>query len=93
MAGTRSLSHAARVPDDALDSLLNEIESDLNVEDAVRQAHAAVHGNAGGDIGCDAILQAIEDAERHLMLNPPAPVETALDDELLDKPRQRNKAA
>jgi len=88
-AGTRPPS--AR--DDALDSLLNEIESNLNVEDAVRQAHAAAHGNPGGDIGCDAILAAIEDAERHLMLTPAAPADTGLDDELMGKRPRRAKAA
>ena len=88
-AGTRP----PNARDDALDSLLNEIESNLNVEDAVRQAHAAAHGNPGGDVGCDAILAAIEDAERHLMLTPAAPADTGLDDELMGKPPRRAKAA
>jgi hypothetical protein len=94
MPGARARpAHAGGAHDDALDSLLNEIESNLNVEDAVRQAHAAVHGNPGGDIGCDAILQAIEDAERHLMLAPSAPVDPGLDDDIIGKPRRREKAA
>jgi hypothetical protein len=50
------------------------------------------------DIGGDAILKAIEAAERDLMLTPPALAETAmghaLDDELLTaKPQRPKKAA
>lgn len=83
--------------EEVLDSLLNEIESDLNVETAVREAHAAARTSLGQDIGSDAILQAIESAERDFMLTSPAPAEAALghslDDELLGKRRRIDKAA
>jgi hypothetical protein len=94
---TRSISRpsAAAQREEVLDSLLNEIEGDLNVETAVRQVHAAAANSFGRDIGSDAILKAIEAAERDLMLASPPPAEAAmghaLDDELLGK--RRDKAA
>ena len=95
-ANQPSASHA---PDGALDTLLNEIDSDLHVERAVRQVHAAARNyNIERDIGSDAILKAIEAAERDLMMIAPAPAETAmghaLDNELLGgKPKPPKKAA
>jgi hypothetical protein len=86
-------------PDGALDTLLNEIDADLNVEDAVRQMHAAARHELARDIGSDAILKAIEAAERDLMLAPLPPAETALghalDNELLGgkSPRPKKAAA
>src|SRR5215475_8032300 len=56
--------------DQTLDSLFGEIESDLNVETAIRKVHAAARSNLERDVGCDAILQAIEAAERDLLLTP-----------------------
>ncbi|HSS70013.1 MAG TPA: hypothetical protein VLQ46_05090 [Casimicrobiaceae bacterium] len=100
-AATRSrakLLPASGAPDGELDTLLNQIESDLDVEHAVRQVHAAVQNRIERDIGSDAILKAIEAAERDLMLTPPPPTETAmghaLDNELLGgKPQRPKKAA
>jgi hypothetical protein len=84
----------SRRDEQVLDSLMNEIDGDLNVETAVRRVHAAAQGSLGSDIGSDAILKAIEAAERDLLMAAPAPAEAAmghsLDDELLGK---RNKAA
>jgi hypothetical protein len=94
---TLSKPRSAAPREEVLDSLLNEIESDLNVETAVREAHAAARTSLGQDIGSDAILQAIESAERDFMLTTPAPAEAALghalDDELLGKRRRGDKAA
>jgi hypothetical protein len=100
-AATRSRASpppASSAPDGALDTLLNEIDSDLNVERAVRQMHAVARNNIERDIGSDAILKAIEAAERDLMMVAPAPAETAmghaLDNELLGgKPQHPKKAA
>jgi hypothetical protein len=76
------------------DTLFSEIDSDLNVETAIRKVHAAAaHGSPEYDIGCEAILKAIEAAERDLMLTPPAPSDAAmghaLEDELLAKPKRK----
>jgi hypothetical protein len=83
--------------DQTLDSLFGEIESDLNVETAIRQVHAAARGNLEHDVGCDAILQAIEAAERDLLLTPSAPTDeamgSALENELLARPKRPDKAA
>jgi hypothetical protein len=98
---TRSRANLPRVsgaPDGALDTLLNEIDADLNVEHAVRRMHAAALGQVERDIGSDAILKAIEAAERDLMLAPLPAADNALghalDNELLGaKPAQPKKAA
>jgi hypothetical protein len=98
-ATTRAkLPPASGTPDAALDTLLNEIEADLNVEHAVRRVHAIALNHIERDIGSDAILKAIEAAERDLMLAPLAPVDNALghalDNELLGaKPAPKKAAA
>ena len=100
-AATRSRANplpASGAHDGELDTLLNQIDSDLDVEHAVRRVHAAVQNHIERDIGSDAILKAIEAAERDLMLTPPPPTETAmghaLDNELLGgKPQRPKKAA
>jgi hypothetical protein len=99
-AATRAratLSAVSGAPD-ALDTLLNEIDADLSVEHAVRRVHATAIGQVERDIGSDAILKAIEAAERDLMLAPLAPADNALghalDTELLgSKPPLPKKAA
>ena len=99
-AGTRSRAKppVSGPPDGALDTLLNEIDADLNVEHAVRRLHAAALAPIERDIGTDAILKAIEAAERDLMLAPLPHADNALghalDNELLGgKPAQPKKAA
>jgi hypothetical protein len=83
--------------DQTLDSLFGEIESDLHVETAIRQVHAAAaRSNLERDVGCDAILQAIEAAERDLLLTPTPTDEamgSALETELLARPKRPDKAA
>jgi hypothetical protein len=90
-----------------LDTLLNTPEdADVLEERAIREAWAAarLHVERVGDkvasaddASPDAILQAIEDAERDLLFSPPAPAQAAmdhaLDDDLLQPPRRPNKAA
>jgi len=100
-SAAKSASQAADespgVSDQPLDSLFNEIDSDLNVETAIRRVHAVARSRLEQDVGCDAILQAIEAAERDLLLTPPAPADTAmgraLESELLATPRRPDKAA
>jgi len=80
--------------EEAPDTLFNEIDTDLNVETTIRKVHAAAaRGSPEYDIGCDAILKAIEAAERDLMLMPPTPSDAAmahaLEDELLVKPKRK----
>jgi len=88
-------SSADRGPaEETLDTLFNEIDSDLNVETAIRKVHAAAaHGSPEYDIGCEAILKAIEAAERDLILTPLAPSDAAmghaLEDELLVKSKRK----
>ena len=97
-ATTRAKQPVSGASDGALDTLLNEIDGDLNVEHAVRQVHAVALSHVERDIGSDAILKAIEAAERDLMLAPLPPVDNALghalDNELLGaKPALPKKAA
>jgi hypothetical protein len=103
--GTTTASSRARasVPDPStLDTLLGEVDSDE--ERAVREAFAAARIDVERDAENDesaaegnAILRAIEDAERDLMLAPLPPaqsaMESSLDDDLLQPPRRPNKAA
>jgi hypothetical protein len=83
--------------DQTLDNLLGEIESDLNVETAIRRVHAAARSSLEKDVGCDAILRAIEAAERDLLMTPPPPSDaamgSALESELLVTPKRPDKAA
>jgi hypothetical protein len=84
-----------------LDTLLGEVDSDE--ERAVREAFAAARFDVERDAQNDesategnAILRAIEDAERDLLLAPvpaQAAMESSLDDELLRPPRRPGKAA
>ena len=90
-----------------LDTLLNgPAEADDIEERAIREAWAAarLHVERGGEkpvssteASGDAILQAIEDAERDLLFTPPAPaqaaIDHALDDDLLQTPPRPDKAA
>jgi hypothetical protein len=87
-AATRAkLPPVSGTPDSALDTLLSEIDADLNVEHAVRRVHAVALSHIERDIGSDAILKAIEAAERDLMLAPLPTTDSALghslDNELL----------
>ncbi len=80
-----------------IDTLLNELDPDVVEERAVREAWAAARSNVEREMDGNAILQAIEAAERDLLLVPPAPaqaaIDSSLDDDLLH-PRQRpGKAA
>ena len=85
-----------------LDTLLGEVDSDE--ERAVREAFAAARFDVESDAQNDAsaneenaVLRAIEDAERDLLLAPIPPAQAAmdssLDDDLLRPPRRPGKAA
>lgn len=84
--------HAAVDPA-KIDTLLDEVDPDIVEERAIREAWAAARNDVEREMDGNAILQAIEAAERDLCLAPPGPVhsaiERALDDELLQPQRRR----
>ncbi|HEV8256273.1 MAG TPA: hypothetical protein VGR42_04780 [Casimicrobiaceae bacterium] len=97
--GTAPRTHTNRIPADitAIDTLLDELDPDIVEERAVRQAWAAARSDVEREMDGNAILQAIEAAERDLLLGPPAPaqaaIDSSLDDELLHSPQRPDKAA
>jgi len=82
-----------QVDPSAIDTLLDAIDSDFVEERAVREAWAAARSDVERELDGNAILQAIEAAERDLHLAPAAPaqaaIERALEDDLLPPPRRR----
>ena len=70
------------------DTLLEELNADWVEERAVREAFAAARSHVEGDIGGDAILQAIDEAERDLHLVPAASTRVAPQAAGEDKPSQ-----
>jgi hypothetical protein len=97
--GTAPRTHTNSIPPDVstIDTLLDELDPDIVEERAVREAWAAARSNVEREMDSNAILQAIEAAERDLLLGPPAPaqaaIDSALDDELLHLPQRPRKAA
>ena len=89
---TPSRTKPAAVDPSTIDTLLDAIDSDIVEERAVREAWAAARSDVEREMDGNAILQAIEEAERDLHLAPPLPaqaaIERALEDDLL-QPRQR----
>ena len=83
----------AVVDPSTIDTLLDEVDPDLVEERAVRKAWAAARSDVEHEMDGNAILQAIEEAERDLHLASPAQgqsaIERALDDDLLQPPRPR----
>ena len=73
----------SRARDASPDALLDDIEADLIELRAVRETRVAARLDKQ-DLGGNAILQAIEDAERDLMLDGPAPADAAMDRSLED---------
>jgi hypothetical protein len=73
----------SRARDPSPDALLDDIEADLIELRAVRETRVAARVDKQ-DLGGNAILQAIEDAERDLMLDTPAPADAAMDRALED---------
>ena len=97
---THTNSFAADIS--TIDTLLDEpdphiVDPDIVEERAVREAWAAARSNVEREMDGNAILQAIEAAERDLMLGPPAPaqaaIDSSLDDELLYPQQRSDKAA
>ncbi|HEY2968829.1 MAG TPA: hypothetical protein VGK75_10735 [Casimicrobiaceae bacterium] len=92
---TRTNSIAADAS--TIDTLLDELDPDVIEERAVREAWAAARSNVEHEMDGNAILQAIEAAERELLLVPPAPAQAAidnsLDDDLLHPQQRPGKAA
>ena len=95
-----SLNRRQREPDiSTLDTLISDIsEADLVEERAVREAWAAARSDVEREVDeSNAVLRAIEAAERDLLFAPPAPAQAAmdraLDDDLLAAPRPKRAAA
>jgi len=81
----------------SLDTLINDVsEADRREERAVREAWAAARSAVESEED-NAILRAIDEAERELLFVPPPPAEAAMDrsleDDLLSQPRRADKAA
>jgi hypothetical protein len=76
-----------------IDTLLDAADSDFVEERAVREAWAAARSDVERELDGNAILQAIEAAERDMHLAPPAPaqsaIERAMEDDLLQPQRPR----
>ena len=88
-----SRTTTAPVDPSTIDTLLDAIDSDFVEERAVREAWAAARSDVEREMDGNAILQAIEEAERDMHLGAPAPaqsaIERALEDDLLQPPRPR----
>jgi len=73
-----------------LDTLLQDIQSDIIDERSIKDAYKAAAEDSGMDMGTISILKAIADAERDLQIGAPEPAQMALDkaidDELLTVP-------
>jgi hypothetical protein len=85
----------SRARDPSPDALLDDIEADLIELRAVRETRVAARADKQ-DLGGNAILQAIEDAERDLMLDTPpadAAMDRSLEDDLRLPKRGPKKAA
>ena len=97
--GTAPRTHTHSIPADisTIDTLLDALDPDVVEERAVREAWAAARSDVEREMDGNAILQAIEAAERDLMLGPPAPaqaaIDSSLDDELLQPLQRPDKAA
>jgi hypothetical protein len=70
------------VPMSELDTLLQDIQSDLIDERAIKEAYKDAAVEAGIDMGSDSILKAIAEAERDLQIGAPEPKQAALDNAL-----------
>lgn len=82
----------APVDPSMIDTLLDELNPDIVEERAVRQAWAAARSEVEREMDGDAILQAIDAAERDLLVPsapPPPSFEHALEDDLRQPPRRR----
>jgi hypothetical protein len=94
-----SLSRRLNDPDlSTLDTLISDIsDADLVEERAVREAWAAARSDVEREADGNAVLRAIEAAERDLLFAPPPPAQAAmdrsLDDDLLASRRRPDKAA
>lgn len=88
----RSRSRHGEVDPSTIDTLLDAVDPDMVEERAVREAWAAARSDVEREMDGDAILQAIEAAERDLELAPAtqahSAIDRALDDDLLQPQRR-----
>ena len=91
--GLSSRSNHPPVDPSTIDTLLDASDSDFVEERAVREAWAAARSDVERELDGNAILQAIEEAERDMHLVPQASgqsaIERALEDDLLQPPGRR----
>jgi hypothetical protein len=89
---TASRTNTAAIDPSTIDTLLDSLDSDVIEERAVREAWAAARSDVEKEMDGNAILLAIEAAERDLHLAPPLPaqaaIERALEDDLLQPPQR-----
>jgi hypothetical protein len=98
MTAPRTLSRGSPETDvSTLDTLINTSNADLIEERAVRQAWETARSSVEREADGNAILQAIDAAERDLLFTPVPPAQAAmeysLDDDLLSQSRRPDKAA
>ncbi|MDQ2964193.1 MAG: hypothetical protein M3R31_13730 [Pseudomonadota bacterium] len=104
--GTAPRTRTNSIPPEvsAIDTLLNALDPDIVEERSIREAWAAARNDVERsaekketEAAGDAILQAIEDAERDLLfalpLSAQAEIDSSLDEELLHSPQRPRKAA
>lgn len=65
-----------------LDTLLQDIQSDMIDERTIKEAWKSAAGDSPLDMGSDSILKAIAAAERDLQIGAPEPAQVALDNAL-----------
>ena len=97
VTAANSLRPAAAQDLSTLDTLINDVsEADLREPSALSVAGAAAGDGAGREED-NAILRAIDAAEREMLYVPPSPAEAAIDraleDDLTQQPRRPDKAA
>lgn len=88
-----SRRNPATVDPSTIDTLLDELNPDVVEERAVREAWAAARSDVERELDGNAILQAIDAAERDLRLASQAPrqsaIERELEDDVLQPPQRR----
>jgi hypothetical protein len=96
-AAPRTQTNSVATDLSTIDTLLDELDPDVVEERAIRQAWAAARSDVEREVDGNAILKAIEAAERDLLLEPPAPaqaaIDSSLDRDLLHPQQRRGKAA
>ena len=83
-ASTAPRTNSLACDPSTIDTLLDELDPDVVEERAIRNAWAAARSDVEREMDGNAVLRAIEAAERDLLLAPPAPAQAAIDNSLDD---------